>query len=220
MLLSLPTNWKGHCLCKIQNFKKFSITLPILPFPVFYITRTFETLPLQTEYASWLLWYCAYGTGSKAAQTIRRGHKIMVHWITTSRTGGLRIRTQIKDIIERRETNWKRSLIICCYGTFQASLLYCDNLCGAILSQISVKYIKIFSIPSLNISVFITLKSKNRKEWDLMRLLKKIIILLLISWLLGNKATKDIQQKQYEYESRNISITETAEANYERQITV
>lgn len=55
-----------------------------------------------------------------------------------------------------------------------------------------------------------------------MRLLKKIIILLLISWLLGNKATKDIQQKQYEYEydNRNISITETAEANYERQITV
>ena len=49
-----------------------------------------------------------------------------------------------------------------------------------------------------------------------MRLLKKIIILPLISWLLGNKAT----QKQYEYENRNISITETAEANYERQITV
>ena len=53
-----------------------------------------------------------------------------------------------------------------------------------------------------------------------MRLLKKIIILLFISWLLGNKATKDIQQKQYEYDNRNISITETAEANYERQITV
>ena len=53
-----------------------------------------------------------------------------------------------------------------------------------------------------------------------MRLIKKIIILLLISWLLGNKVTKDIQQKQYEYEHRNISITETAEANHERQITV
>ena len=53
-----------------------------------------------------------------------------------------------------------------------------------------------------------------------MRLLKKIIILLIISWLLGNKATKDIQQKQCEYDNRNISITETAEANYERQITV
>ena len=53
-----------------------------------------------------------------------------------------------------------------------------------------------------------------------MRLIKKIIILLLICWLLGNKATKDIQQKQYEYENRNISITETVEANHERQITV
>ena len=53
-----------------------------------------------------------------------------------------------------------------------------------------------------------------------MRLLKKITILLLISWLLGNKATKDIQQKQYKYEHRNISVTETAEANYESQITV
>ena len=53
-----------------------------------------------------------------------------------------------------------------------------------------------------------------------MRLLKKIIILLLISWLLGNKATKDIQQKQHEYESINISITETAELYYEQQITV
>ena len=49
-----------------------------------------------------------------------------------------------------------------------------------------------------------------------MRLLKKIIILLLISWLLGNKATKDIQQKQYEYENRNISVTKTAETSYER----
>ena len=49
-----------------------------------------------------------------------------------------------------------------------------------------------------------------------MRLLKKIIILLLISWLLGNKATKDIQQKQYEYDNRNISITETARVCYER----
>ena len=49
-----------------------------------------------------------------------------------------------------------------------------------------------------------------------MRLLKKIIILLLISWLLGNKATKDIQQKQYAYEYRNISITDTAEVCYER----
>lgn len=53
-----------------------------------------------------------------------------------------------------------------------------------------------------------------------MRLLKKIIILLLISWLLGNRATKDIQQKQYEYENRNISVTETAEGYYERQITI
>ena len=53
-----------------------------------------------------------------------------------------------------------------------------------------------------------------------MRLLRKIIILLLISWLLGNKATKDIQQKQYEYDNRNISITETAEEIHERQITV
>lgn len=53
-----------------------------------------------------------------------------------------------------------------------------------------------------------------------MRLLKKIMILLLISWLLGNKATKDIQQKQHEYENRNILITETSEANYEKQITV
>ncbi len=53
-----------------------------------------------------------------------------------------------------------------------------------------------------------------------MRLLRKIIILLIISWLLGNKATKDIQQKQYEYENRNISITEIAEGYYERQITV
>ena len=53
-----------------------------------------------------------------------------------------------------------------------------------------------------------------------MRLLKKIVILLLISWLLGNKATKDIQQKQYAYEYRNISITDTAEVYYERQITV
>ena len=53
-----------------------------------------------------------------------------------------------------------------------------------------------------------------------MRLLKKIIIFLLISWLLGNKATKDIQQKQYEYDNRNISITETAEEIHERQITV
>ena len=42
---------------------------------------------------------------AKAVQTIRRGHKIMVHWPATSRTGGLRIRTQIKDIIERSETN-------------------------------------------------------------------------------------------------------------------
>ena len=49
-----------------------------------------------------------------------------------------------------------------------------------------------------------------------MRLLKKIIILLFISWLLGNKATKDIQQKQHEYENRNISITDTAEVCYER----
>ena len=49
-----------------------------------------------------------------------------------------------------------------------------------------------------------------------MRLLKKIIILLLIAWLLDNKATKDIQQKQYEYENRNISITEMVEVNYER----
>ena len=53
-----------------------------------------------------------------------------------------------------------------------------------------------------------------------MGVLKKIIILLLISWLLGNKATKDTQQKQYEYEHRNILITETSEANYEKQITV
>lgn len=53
-----------------------------------------------------------------------------------------------------------------------------------------------------------------------MRLLRKIIILLLISWLLGNKATNNIQQKQYEYENRNISITDTAEVCYERQITV
>ena len=49
-----------------------------------------------------------------------------------------------------------------------------------------------------------------------MGLLKKIIILLIISWLLGNKATKDIQQKQYKYEHRNISVTETAEVCYER----
>ena len=48
-----------------------------------------------------------------------------------------------------------------------------------------------------------------------MRLLKKIIILLIISWLLGNKATKDIQQKQYEYENRDISTTEMMEVNYE-----
>ena len=48
-----------------------------------------------------------------------------------------------------------------------------------------------------------------------MRLLKKIIILLLISWLLGNKATKDIHQKQYEYENRDISTTEMMEVNYE-----
>ena len=53
-----------------------------------------------------------------------------------------------------------------------------------------------------------------------MRLLKKIVILLLISWLLGNKATKDILQKQYEDEHRNISITDTAEVYYEQQITV
>ena len=39
-----------------------------------------------------------------------------------------------------------------------------------------------------------------------MRLLKKIIILMLISWLLGNKATKDIQHKQYEYENRDTSV--------------
>ena len=144
----------------------------------------------------------------------------MVHWPATSRIGELRIRTQIKDIIERSETNWKRSLIICCYGTFQASLLYWNNLCDAILSQTTVKCIKRIFAPSQNISVYITHKSNNRKEWDLMRLLKKIIILLLISWLLGNKATKDIQQKQYEYENRNISIPETAEANFERKITV
>ena len=49
-----------------------------------------------------------------------------------------------------------------------------------------------------------------------MSLLKNIIILLLISWLLGNKATKDIQQKQYEYENRNTSVTGTAEVYYER----
>ena len=48
-----------------------------------------------------------------------------------------------------------------------------------------------------------------------MSLIKKIIILLFISWLLGNKATKDIQQKQCEYENRNISVTETAEVYYE-----
>ena len=48
-----------------------------------------------------------------------------------------------------------------------------------------------------------------------MRLLKKIIILLIISWLLGNKATKDIQQKQYEYENRDISTTKMMEVNYE-----
>ena len=48
-----------------------------------------------------------------------------------------------------------------------------------------------------------------------MRLLKKIIILLIISWLLGNKATTDIQQKQYEYENRDISTTEMMEVNYE-----
>lgn len=48
-----------------------------------------------------------------------------------------------------------------------------------------------------------------------MRLLKKIIILLFISWLLGNNATKDIQQKQYKYENRDISTTEMMEVNYE-----
>ena len=48
-----------------------------------------------------------------------------------------------------------------------------------------------------------------------MRLLRKIIILLLISWLLGNKATKGIQQKQHEYENRDISTTEMMEVNYE-----
>jgi len=48
-----------------------------------------------------------------------------------------------------------------------------------------------------------------------MRLLKKIIILMLISWLLGNKATKDIQHKQYEYENRDISTTKMMEVNYE-----
>ena len=107
--MSLPTNRKGHCLCKTQNFKKFSVTLPILPFPVFYITRTFEKLSL---YKLNMRPNC-YNTvhtaqAAKAVQTIRRGHKIMVHWTTTSRTGEPRIRTQIKNIIERSETNWKK----------------------------------------------------------------------------------------------------------------
>ena len=100
---------KSIVCAKHKTLRNFLLPYRFCPFPCSIYWGHFEKLSLY-KLNMRPDWYDTVHTAraAKAVQTIRRGHKIMVHWTTTSRTGGLRIRTQIKDIIERSETNWKK----------------------------------------------------------------------------------------------------------------